>query len=178
MLRTRVIWSIIWLGDNVGFQQYAAWHFSACVSTFSRSWLNRCLFFADSWQRWKFLLLLHLERFEELNKLKLQSFLTGHLKIPLPPSCLAVCILNVLPVAHFSDVTIWYEGFAEKESFKPGVKEWRGDGWWVDGTDGASATDTTGWGRIGEISAWLREGSRELILETRGSILEGTICYS
>jgi len=22
-----------WLGDNVGFQQYAAWHFSACVST-------------------------------------------------------------------------------------------------------------------------------------------------
>ena len=33
MLWTRVIWSIIWLGDNVGFQQYAAWHFSACVST-------------------------------------------------------------------------------------------------------------------------------------------------
>ena len=30
----------------------------------------------------------------------------------------------------------------------------------------------------GEISAWLTEGSRELIPETRGSILEGTICYS
>jgi len=30
----------------------------------------------------------------------------------------------------------------------------------------------------GEISAWLMEGSRELIAETRGSILEGTICYS
>ena len=29
-----------------------------------------------------------------------------------------------------------------------------------------------------EISAWLTEGSRELIPETRGSILEGTICYS
>ena len=25
---------------------------------------------------------------------------------------------------------------------------------------------------------WLTEGSRELIPETRGSILEGTICYS
>ena len=37
---------------------------------------------------------------------------------------------------------------------------------------------TTGRGRIGEISAWLTEGSRELIPETRGSILEGTICYS
>jgi len=31
---------------------------------------------------------------------------------------------------------------------------------------------------FGEISAWLTEGSRELTLETRGSILEGTICYS
>ena len=27
-------------------------------------------------------------------------------------------------------------------------------------------------------SAWLTDGSRELIPETRGSILEGTICYS
>jgi len=31
---------------------------------------------------------------------------------------------------------------------------------------------------VGEISAWLTEGSQELIPETRGSILEGTICYS
>jgi len=29
-----------------------------------------------------------------------------------------------------------------------------------------------------EIRAGLTEGSRELIPETRGSILEGTICYS
>ena len=29
-----------------------------------------------------------------------------------------------------------------------------------------------------EISAWLMEGSRELIPETSGSILEGMICYS
>ena len=35
-----------------------------------------------------------------------------------------------------------------------------------------------GCGRIGEISAWLTEGSRQLIPETRGSILEGKICYS
>ena len=35
-----------------------------------------------------------------------------------------------------------------------------------------------GAGRIGEISAWLTEGSRELIPETRGNILEETICYS
>jgi len=32
--------------------------------------------------------------------------------------------------------------------------------------------------KIEKISAWLTEGSRELIPETRGSILEGTICYS
>ena len=73
---------------------------------------------------------------------------------------------------------LWWEGFAEKESFKPGVEEWRGDGWWewwVDVTNGGSATHTTGWVRIGEISAWLTEGSRELIPETRGSILEGSV---
>ena len=29
-----------------------------------------------------------------------------------------------------------------------------------------------------EISAWLTEGSRKLVPEKRGSILEGTICYS
>ena len=53
---------------------------------------------------------------------------------------------------------LWWEGFAEKESFKPGVEEWRGDGWWewwVDGPNGGSATHTTGWGRIGEISVRL-----------------------
>jgi len=31
---------------------------------------------------------------------------------------------------------------------------------------------------LGEISAGLTEESRELIPETRGSIVEGTICYS
>ena len=46
------------------------------------------------------------------------------------------------------------------------------------GTDGGSAARGTGRGRIGEISAGLTEGSRELIPETTGSILEGTICYS
>ena len=30
---------------------------------------------------------------------------------------------------------------------------------------------------IGKISSWLTERSRKLIPETRGSILEGTICY-
>ena len=29
-----------------------------------------------------------------------------------------------------------------------------------------------------EISAWLTDRSRELIPETRGNILQGTICYS
>ena len=65
---------------------------------------------------------------------------------------------------------LWWEGFAEQESFEPGVEEWRGNGWWewwVDGTNGGSATHRTGWGRIGEISAWLTEGSRELIPETK-----------
>ena len=29
-----------------------------------------------------------------------------------------------------------------------------------------------------EICAWLTEGSRKLVPEKRGSILEGTICYT
>ena len=29
-----------------------------------------------------------------------------------------------------------------------------------------------------EISAWLTEGSRKLVPESRGSILEGMICYT
>ena len=32
--------------------------------------------------------------------------------------------------------------------------------------------------KSGEISAWLTDGSQELVPETRGSIPEGTICYS
>ena len=32
--------------------------------------------------------------------------------------------------------------------------------------------------RIAEISAWLMEGSQQLIPETRGRIREGMICYS
>ena len=32
--------------------------------------------------------------------------------------------------------------------------------------------------KSGEISACLMKGSRKLVPETRGSILEGTICYS
>jgi len=37
---------------------------------------------------------------------------------------------------------------------------------------------SSGFVRIGEISAWLTKGSRELSPWTRRSILEGTICYS
>ena len=69
---------------------------------------------------------------------------------------------------------LWSEGFVEK-GFKTGMKEWKDEGWWnwwVDGTDRRSATRRTGWVRTGEISAWLTEGSRELIPETRGSILK------
>jgi len=57
--------------------------------------------------------------------------------------------------------------------------EWKSEGvmdYENDGTGGGSATQRTG--SIREISAWLTEGSPELIPETRGSILEGTICYS
>ena len=53
------------------------------------------------------------------------------------------------------------EGFAEKESFKAGMKEWRGDGWlewWVGGTSGRSATQRTEWVRIGVlVRGWRRE---------------------
>ena len=69
---------------------------------------------------------------------------------------------------------LWSEGFVEK-GFKTGMKEWKDEGWWnwwVDGTDRRSATRRTGWVRTGEISAWLTEGSRELIPETRGNILK------
>jgi len=43
--------------------------------------------------------------------------------------------------------------------------------WWVGETNGRSATRRTGWNRIGEISVWLIERSRELIPETRRSML-------
>ena len=49
-----------------------------------------------------------------------------------------------------------WEGFAEKESFKPGVEEWRGNGWWVvSWWNWWSATQRTGWCKSGEISVWL-----------------------
>ena len=54
------------------------------------------------------------------------------------------------------------------------MKGWWMMEWWVDGADRGSATRTTGWCRIGETSAWLPERSRELIPETRGSIVGGT----
>ena len=46
------------------------------------------------------------------------------------------------------------------------MKEWKGNGWWewwVDATDGGSATQRTGWVRNGELSAWLTERSPELM---------------
>jgi len=39
-------------------------------------------------------------------------------------------------------------------------------------------TKSTGYGRVGDISAGFTERSREMIPETRGSILEGTIFHS
>ena len=54
-----------------------------------------------------------------------------------------------------------WEGFAEKESFDPGVEEWRGNGWWkwwVNGTDGGSAAQRTGWCKIGRsVRGWRRK---------------------
>ena len=40
--------------------------------------------------------------------------------------------------------------------------EWKSEGWkwWVDGTDGGSATQRTGRGRIGEISVSLMEACK------------------
>ena len=76
-----------------------------------------------------------------------------------------------------------WKGFVEKDSFKPGMKEWRGDGWWewwVDGTDGGSATQRTGWVTIGEIE-WLMEGSRELIpiyfISVEAKVIEQLFCW-
>ena len=43
----------------------------------------------------------------------------------------------------------------------------------IDGTDGRSATNSRV--RVGEVSAWLTERSRELIPETMGSMVEGTM---
>ena len=74
-----------------------------------------------------------------------------------------------------------WEGFVEKESFKPGVEEWRGNEWWkwwVDGTGGGSATERTGWCKSGEISAWLTKGMPGVGSRDEGSLMEGTICYS
>ena len=64
-----------------------------------------------------------------------------------------------------------------KERFSVWNDRMRGDGWWewwVNGTNGRSATHTTRWVRNGEISAWLMERTRKLIPDTRGSILRGT----
>ena len=64
----------------------------------------------------------------------------------------------------------------KNEGFKPKVKQWG-----VMDDDGESMEEVLleGLGESElEISAWLMERSLELISETRGSILKGTICYS
>jgi len=67
--------------------------------------------------------------------------------------------------------------FCTRERFSVWNDRMRGDvwwEWWVNETNGRSATHTTRWVRNGEISAWLMERTRKLIPDTRGSILRGT----